>query len=432
MKHLKLLAPLAAVACAALLQAQNPISQPVFGVTGEKQFGTHYYRLYTGLTDLEGARKIATRDGGYLVEINSAEENQFLNSWFEAYVGKFLIGATRNDKGQWLGSDGKVLAFVNWADPETVAITPKTAAAAVIEFGETGGKWDAVQSSSRVSGFILEFNTKPKPLPRSTETYGFDEQPELVDEDPETIEKNEPTLSDLPASGLSANLFFSKYVYAGGIFRDRYAGKEISIAGFTRVADIREITEDDRVWSKYKGKFFMRLLGDNIICFLNSMPLIEGNSARIMVKVEGKITKGPQFQQIILDDARFMNYRRLQSQRRLPTGKDIEELTQVTGALTKFDRLLDNGTFELQVNQEGATVTCTLGTDPDGYGMELYWLKNTASAGNLVVNVVGAKSIPDDPESPLINCFLGGWADPAAAAKQRPKKEERKKEENGK
>lgn len=395
-------------------QDAPPPAPTIYGATAEKQFTGHYYRLYTGRTDLENARKAAIRDGGQLVEINSDDENQFLTDWLSAYVGKFLIGAVTDAEGNWISPSGQELSYANWNNPDAASAKSKIPRTAVIEFQQTGGKWDIVPPSAKVSGFVAEFKTKPKTMPKPADAFGLDELPEMEVEQLEVMEKSEPTLSDLPVGGISANLLFSRYVYAGGAFRERYLDKEIMVAGITRVADIREITEKDVLWQKYKGKYFMRLMGDNIICFLSSKPLIEGNSSRIIVKVQGKITRGPLFQQIVLDEARFMNYRRSQPQRRLPTGKPDEETVQTGGMLTKFDDLLNKGTFELQVDQNGTTISCSLGADPDGYGIELYWLMHSSSIEQLLVGIIGVKSIPDEPESPMINCRIAGWGIPSS------------------
>jgi hypothetical protein len=417
-RTLPLLLP--ALAAAIFLSAQSPVppapggQPPVYGATGEHRFNGHYYRLYTGQADLENARKTAARDGGYLVEINSDDENKFLTECFSAYVGKFLIGATRNSNGEWIISSGKPLPHSNWSD--TADTTPRGNAllSAVIEFQQTYGKWEPLPPRSKAAGFIVEFNTQPKPRPNVFDRSVFEGIPGVEAAETDDDEKNEPP-SDLPSNGISANLLFGRYVYSGGTFRERYINKEITVAGITHVADIREIAANDPVWSKYQGKFFLRLLGDNIICFLNSRPVIEGDNPKVMVKVLGKIVKGPQFQQIILEEARFMSYRQLQRQRRLPPAKPDKEAAQTRGMLVKSDDLLNRGTFELQINPEGATVSCTLDADPDGYGMELYWLKYImGSDGQLLVGLVGNKLLPEEPESPLINCRIAGWVDPAA------------------
>lgn len=402
------------VAGAVFLRAQN---LPVYGATAEYRFNGHYYRLYTGQADLETAAKTAIRDGGYLVEIDSDDENRFLVECFGAYVGKFLIGAVRSRQGEWTALSGKPLSCSNWNNAGNTAPEGNSPMNAVIEFQQAAGKWEPFEPSAKAAGFIAEFNSAPRPRPNISDAAGLEDIPEAEKEDSEKAEKNELS-SGLPSGGISADQLFSRHVYAGGVFRERYADKEITVAGITRVADIREITDQDAIWSKYRGKFFMRILGDNIICFLNAKPLIEGDSPRIMVKVQGKIIKGPQFQQIILEDARFLNYRNLQPQRQLSTGDPEEEMVQAGGMLTKFDDLLNKGTFELQTNQEGAVVSCTLGADPDGYGMELYWLKRI-SGEQFFVSLIGAKLIPDEAESPLINCRIAGWSNAASLAREK-------------
>ncbi len=416
MKKLIFMISLAFTAVSLLLCAQDDAAPalPIYGATSEKQFAGHYYRLYTGRTNLENARKAVIRDGGRLVEINSDEENQFLTDWLNAYVGRFLIGAVTDAEGNWISSSGQQLSYANWNNPDAASVKSKAPKTAVIEFQQTGGKWDIVAPAAKVSGFVAEFTVKPKAMPKITDNLGLDELPETEVEQLEVMEKSEPVLSDLPVGGISANLLFARYVYAGGTFRERYLNKEITVVGITRVDDIREITEKDVLWQKYKGKYFMRLMGDNIICFLSTKPQIEGNSSRIIVKVNGKITRGPLFRQIILDDARFINYRRSQPQRHIPTGKPDEETVQAGGLLTKFDDLLNIGTFEIQVNQNGAIISCSLGADPDGYGIELYWLMNSANIEHMIVGIIGVKSIPDEPESPIINCRIAGWGTPAS------------------
>ncbi len=418
------------IVLAATIFAQSTNPLPIFGATPEIQYQKHYYRLYTAHCDIETARRAAARDGGYLVEINDEAENKFLVEWLHPYVGKFFIGAARNNKGKWSSPNGLEYTFTNWINDAAA----RNARLAVIEIQESDGQWYAMPGNIKANGFIVEFTSKPKPLPKIATDIDLMENYETeVTTASESSEGRQVVLSDLP-SGLSANLFYSQYAYAGGMFRDRYLDQKTTLAGITDTTEIREITENDPLWSKYKGKFFMRLLGDNVICFLTARPLLEDNGGTMIFRVQGTVKKGIMFQQVILDDARVVNFRKILSERKLSIGRH-QDNPPVSGLLTKFDNLLNQGTFELQVGKEGESVQCTMGPDPEGYALEVYCLKQSGAIKDLALMVVGTPTAADDKESPQTNCRILIWGSPRAlmpgGGEQRPRRAPNAQPANG-
>lgn len=76
-------------------------------------FGNHEYLLYQQDTVWTGAEYTCRRQGGRLVSIESAEENEFIRKMIPATASHVWIGATKQS-GDWMWVDGTPLSCSNW------------------------------------------------------------------------------------------------------------------------------------------------------------------------------------------------------------------------------------------------------------------------------------------------------------------------------
>lgn len=386
-------------------EIQSQPLAPVFGNTSDVEYGEKFYRLYTGFCSYEEATKTAAKVGGVLVTPSSKEENNFITNWLSPFIGNFFLGITRNHSDQWITSDGQVLNYQNWIDE--IAASKKENKQVLINFSDKNGKWSPVETGAKASGFIVQFNRKPKPPPIiNGNKYDIPVYEEELSE-LSSLEKGStaPAPSELPTA-LSANSLYNNYMYHGGTFNQKLQEKNTTISGLTTPSAIREIQDGDKLWSKYQGKFLMPLLDESIICFLDERPDI-GNAPWSIVKIKGSIKRGPQFKQLVIENARFIGSRKVQAVRRLAASKN-DNLVKITGILNNLETIINDNTVEIKNPENDDFRSCTIGDDPEGYALEIYSLKRNG-ATSLVVGVIGSLSDPEDKEGPLSRCRISGW-----------------------
>lgn len=105
----------------ALVAASFGWSQPVQAQDGPSVFGYHTYRVVTELAHWQGAVDYCAGMDGYLVSINSAEENAFVYG----LAPVTWLGATDEDvEGVWQWVSGEPFTYTNWAPNEPTNWSP--------------------------------------------------------------------------------------------------------------------------------------------------------------------------------------------------------------------------------------------------------------------------------------------------------------------
>ncbi|MCM1484850.1 MAG: leucine-rich repeat protein, partial [Faecalibacterium sp.] len=130
----------------------NATSSLFYGI----EFDGHYYGLSTDSKSWTDAKATCEVSGGYLVSINSEEEQMAIEQLLLfAPTGNHWIGAYKAD-GLWQWTDGDVLGYTNWAPGE-----PNGSATTGIMYysGSNNYKWDDSNSSSAY--YICEWEEKP-------------------------------------------------------------------------------------------------------------------------------------------------------------------------------------------------------------------------------------------------------------------------------
>ena len=381
-----------------------------FGTTTDTEFEQKFYRLYTGFCSFEDAAKTVASHGGTLFAPLSKDENDFITKQFGNYVGNFFIGITRNDAGQWITPDGKAVVFQNWSAMDNVL--PKEQIRAMIKFDNGNGIWVATMPDAKASGFIAKFDQKPKPQPTLlTNNYGM----ELDEEKPTELNQEEKTTTpiapnELPGA-LSANILYTKYLYPNGVFNLKLQDKTPTISGLAQPSTIRKIDAGDKLWGAYQGKYLMPILGDNVICFFDESPDI-GNAPWSIVKVKGVVKRGPQFKQLVVENAYLTGSRKVRTSRRVIVSKN-DSYVQIFGRLNNQGNIINDNIIEIQTGTENEYRRCHIGDDPEGFALELYALKLNGETTNLAVGIIGVLLDPEDKEGPLTRCRIAGWLDPS-------------------
>ncbi|WP_193755632.1 C-type lectin domain-containing protein [Psychromonas sp. psych-6C06] len=106
------------VASSLLLVSQSVFASPMYVTWDEANGGNgHHYALTELSSDWLNAEQQSIAEGGHLVAINSAAEQQFLNDTFlsSGDILPFWIGLTDKDaEGDFIWSNGDDVTFTNW------------------------------------------------------------------------------------------------------------------------------------------------------------------------------------------------------------------------------------------------------------------------------------------------------------------------------
>lgn len=394
----------------AVTTSRTTANSTVFGTTADMEFEGKFYRLYTGFCSFEDAAKTAVKNGGTLVAPLSKAENDFIAEQLSRFVGGFFIGIAKNPAGVWVTPEGSNSTYQNWEEENSALSNENTRV--MIKFDGANGKWVAVKSDAKASGFIVKFDQKPKPAPTvPTNSYGS----EIQEENPTELETEEKTTigaapSELPGA-LSANSLYTNYLYYNGVFNPKLQDKTATISGLAQLSTIRKITDDDKLWSAYQGKYLMPILGDNIVCFFDELPDV-GDAPWSIVKARGAIKRGPQFKQLVIENAYLSGHRAVKSRRRVVASKN-DSYVQIFGRLNNAGNIIDDNMVGIQIGTENVLRQCQIGDDPEGYALEIYCLKLIGETENLAVGIIGVLVDAEDKEGPLTKCRIAGWADPS-------------------
>jgi uncharacterized delta-60 repeat protein len=170
----------------------------------------HWYRFVSGSKTWTQARDEATAAGGYLATVTSAAENAFVNGFDYSSVGFWLGGYQDRSSitysepaGGWRWVTSEPWSYTNWnaGDPNDAGRTEDHLAGN----WSSSGKWADFQATNARPGYVVEFNTDPRPAPRtqatltlSTDDLGFAGAP-LTDTDTVTINlTRQPGFADSP------------------------------------------------------------------------------------------------------------------------------------------------------------------------------------------------------------------------------------------
>jgi hypothetical protein len=156
----------------ALVAASFGWSQPVQAQDGLSVFGYHTYRVVDVVMSWHDAVDYCEQSstlGGYLVSINSFEENEFVY-WLAQDT---WLGATDEAaQGVWRWVSGEPFTYTNWRDE------PSNESPAYLAFSGVSGAWNPRQDEWRP--FVCEYNWVQTIYPsngagtRYTFTYGSD------------------------------------------------------------------------------------------------------------------------------------------------------------------------------------------------------------------------------------------------------------------
>ena len=127
----------------------NAGNKPFYGF----EFDGHYYGLSTESKSWADAKADCEAKGGYLVSINSAEEQEAVEKLMSVNTnGNRWIGGYKED-GLWQWTDGTVLGYTNWAPGE-----PNNSASNGCIYS-TNNKWDDSNAGSYY--YICEWEEEP-------------------------------------------------------------------------------------------------------------------------------------------------------------------------------------------------------------------------------------------------------------------------------
>jgi len=113
------------------------------------------YELYSYVTDWETARLWCEQQGGYLMCVNSADEEAILEKIGCYMNGYCWIGATdRDGEGVWTWCDSTIMEYSNWGPSQPDNSTENED---YLMFNNEIKKWnDAPSNTSKMAHFILE------------------------------------------------------------------------------------------------------------------------------------------------------------------------------------------------------------------------------------------------------------------------------------
>lgn len=129
----------------------------------------HHYSLFKEMVSWHQAKKKCEEMGGYLVCIESEDENNFLYDRIKDIDGSIFIGASDEGKeGDWIWVNGKGMSYTNWAKGEPDNAGDNEHYACFIPLMNED-KWSDMSSVIRRArnkerityGYICEWNSEP-------------------------------------------------------------------------------------------------------------------------------------------------------------------------------------------------------------------------------------------------------------------------------
>lgn len=95
-------------------------STPVSTANEKKTFNNHTYQVIDKLMTWEEAKAYCESLGGYLVTLNSKEEDEFVFNYFKSLYAdnKYWIGLYKNSDNNFVWTTGEKLSYTNWGPGE--------------------------------------------------------------------------------------------------------------------------------------------------------------------------------------------------------------------------------------------------------------------------------------------------------------------------
>ena len=139
-------------------QPQAPLERQATANHAWPRFGESRYELVSQPKTWKEARQYARDRGGYLVVIESAAEQAFVESITKNHEGKqtaIWIGLSDDeDEGEWEWVDGSELNYTNWGPGNPDNGYGLQDYAWMGWYGD--GRWDDLQADARL-GFVIEY-----------------------------------------------------------------------------------------------------------------------------------------------------------------------------------------------------------------------------------------------------------------------------------
>jgi len=138
-------------------------SEPPGGRTAEPEdtasFGGHRYKLYESTVPRHIAREQCRTMGGHLAQIESAEEQKFIEELLRPGEQKlyWVDGSDAAAEGEWTFSDGSKISYTNWASKEPNNSDKVQHSLNIYRENGKHGKWDDCGAGVRC-GFIAEWD----------------------------------------------------------------------------------------------------------------------------------------------------------------------------------------------------------------------------------------------------------------------------------
>jgi uncharacterized delta-60 repeat protein len=172
----------------------TPPAEQYFQWTTASGGNGHWYQFVSGSKTWTQARDEATNAGGHLATVTSAAESTFVNGlvydpavsfWLGGYQDRTSV-TFREPAGGWRWVTTEPWSFTNWNAGEPNNSGDEDHLAGNLS---SSGRWADLQSTNARPGYIVEFETDPRPAPRTqatltltTDDLGF-AGPRLTDTD---------------------------------------------------------------------------------------------------------------------------------------------------------------------------------------------------------------------------------------------------------
>lgn len=118
-----------------------------------ERFAGHYYKMYQEHMTWREARDYCAKQGGYLVAINSPQENEFVKNLVKGVGDAWIGGSDARREGLWIWTNGKPMRYTNWAPGE-----PNDAGDQDFAYMYAhAGNWDDRGEHAEASCFVCEW-----------------------------------------------------------------------------------------------------------------------------------------------------------------------------------------------------------------------------------------------------------------------------------
>ncbi|WDP91635.1 MAG: hypothetical protein HUN04_18780 [Desulfobacter sp.] len=152
------------------------ITLPAYGSPVE--FNGHWYNLVQQPSSLTwGAASAAAQSkGGYLASITTDEENSFIAGLFNGVnnIDAYWLGGYQINENTWAW-DSKEEWSDSFASPYWKQGEPNNGMGGTqdyLHFWPTAGVWDDMENRNTMTGYVIEYESNPVPLPTAVLLLG--------------------------------------------------------------------------------------------------------------------------------------------------------------------------------------------------------------------------------------------------------------------